>query len=149
MEARLSQISGFSTGQPICIACHIEHRLDNNCPTWVRTVLCGSISLPAFIISVMPFPSTISNINPVISHSLIIYSQFRKHFNLREMCLFSPVASNHLFLPSMQDRTFNMWHERGLKCFNNLFIHSKPASFEQLLKEFNIPQLQFLSIPTD
>lgn len=128
-----------------CISYWTHHHLDNNCPTWVKLEinLCGSISLPALVGSPLPLPSTASITSPVINQTLKIYSQFRKHFNLPDMCLSSPIAFNHLFLPSMQDTSFNIWHGRGLKSFSDLFINNTFASFEQLSKKFNIPGSHF------
>lgn len=126
-----------------CMSYWTHHHLDRNCPTWVGTHFCGPVSLPALIGTSMPLPLNMSDITPVVSNSLKIYSQFRKHFNLQDICLSSPVAFNHLFPPSIQDTAFNVWHARGLKCFSDLFIDNKFASFEQLSKKFNIPSSQF------
>ena len=55
------------------------------------------------------------------------------------MSLSSPVALNHCFLPSTLDTAFNVWHRRGLKCFNDFFIDNIFASFTELSKKCNLP----------
>lgn len=128
-----------------CLSYWIYYHMDENCPIWVKMEKGhnSSISLAAVTGMPMPLPLNVADANPVISQSLRIYSQFRKHFNLLDMSLYSPVAFNHLFVPSVQDVAFNMWYRRGLKCFKDLFIENKFASFEILSKKFDIPRSHF------
>ncbi len=124
-----------------CMSHWTYYHLHQESPTWVKleTHSCGSASLAALMGAALSPSVNITNTNPVVSHSLKIYFQFRKHFNLQGISLFSPVASNHCFPPSTLDTAFNMWHRRGLKCLNDLFIDNIFASFTELSKKFILP----------
>lgn len=94
----------------------------------------------------------------------ISWAQFRKYFGLYNFSLFCPIASNHLFKPSIQDSVFQDWHRTGIEHFNYLFIDNTLASFEQNEKctpsisnfiryikarQYVLSNMSTLSIPTD
>ncbi|KAF3834082.1 hypothetical protein F7725_025286 [Dissostichus mawsoni] len=45
--------------------------------------------------------------------------------------------------PSLTDPSFRLWHGRGIRCVKDLFKNGHFISFEQLKKDFNIPQSCF------
>lgn len=122
-----------------CMSHWTSYKLYEESPTWgkLETHSGDSASLGALTGAVLPSSVNTTNTNPAFSHSLKIYFQLRKYFNLQEMSLFSTVASNHCFSPSTLDTAFTMWHRRGLKCFNDLFIDNTFASFTELSEKFN------------
>uniref|UniRef100_A0A669C0E2 Reverse transcriptase zinc-binding domain-containing protein n=1 Tax=Oreochromis niloticus TaxID=8128 RepID=A0A669C0E2_ORENI len=117
----------------------------SGCPDWVTMELHSdnSISLPAALCSPLSSSSFNSIPNPIVVHSLKIWGQFRKYFKLCDFSLLSPIASNHLFKPYIQDGGFVEWHRSGLTCFKYLFIANKLASFEQLANKYSLPPSHF------
>ena len=81
--------------------------------------------------------------NPVVSNSIRIWVQFRKHFNLDQINSLSPLSFNHLFAPSQVDQCFAGWHRHGLVFFDDLLDESSFLSFEALVKDHNIPRSHF------
>lgn len=104
---------------------------------------CGDLSLSALIGAAIPLPHNLVIKNPIVRTTNKIYSQFRQHFGLRNMSLFSPIASNFSFPPSKEDVTFRAWFRQGLKTFDDFYIENKFASFEQISTKFNIPPSGF------
>lgn len=81
--------------------------------------------------------------NPIASHTLRIWSQFRKYFGLQEASILSPVTSNIAFTPSNTDTAFLLWHRNGIRCIKDLFSNNTFLSFEQLRQRFNLPRTHF------
>ncbi|KAF3834483.1 hypothetical protein F7725_025687, partial [Dissostichus mawsoni] len=81
--------------------------------------------------------------NPVIQGSLKIWTQFRIHFKHKQALIASPILANVNFSPSLTDPSFRLWHGRGIRCVKDLFKNGHFISFEQLKKDFNIPQSCF------
>ena len=107
--------------------------------------VCASnpVSLPTLLGAALPLTSDIPKSNPVVKHSLLIWGQFRKSFGLQLFSLKSPIAANHLFAPSMADGAFKIWHRKGLKCFDDLYIDNCFLSFSQLTETFGIAKTHF------
>lgn len=76
--------------------------------------------------------------NPVIQHSLKIWSQFRRFFNLQDVSFLSPLLHNHLFTPSKLDLAFRAWHSNGVCFLKDLYIDGVFASFNQLFEKCNL-----------
>ena len=75
-------------------------QLEQACsPLNLRSILCTQSppSLPQF------------SSNPVVYHSVRIWSQFRRHFNLQTTSVHSPLKNNYNFPPSLSDSTFGIW----------------------------------------
>ena len=105
---------------------------DKEGPVWADMELRAS--LPVSPISILtPLPLNIKvpelNSNLVIQNSIKIWGQFRKHFNLTNICSFFPIMSNHLSAPSLIDQAFVVWHKRDLVYFQDLFAEDGFASF--------------------
>lgn len=121
-----------------CLLFWRHFHLEPTSPAWVTMEVCASnpVSLPALLGAALPLASDIPKSNPVVKHSLLIWGQFRKSFGLQLFSLKSPIAANHLFAPSMADGAFNIWHRKGLRCFEDLYIDNCFASFSQLTETF-------------
>lgn len=79
----------------------------------------------------------------MVQNSIKIWAQFRKHFNLTNICRFSPITFNHLFAPSQIDQAFAIWHRSGLVYFQDLFTDDGIASFKFLCEDHNLPKSHY------
>uniref|UniRef100_A0AAY4CMV8 Reverse transcriptase zinc-binding domain-containing protein n=1 Tax=Denticeps clupeoides TaxID=299321 RepID=A0AAY4CMV8_9TELE len=118
---------------------------DNPGPAWADMELRGDSGLCP--ISLMSAPISMQRfsrlLNPVVKHSLKIWLQFRKHFRINQLSLFSPLLNNHLFLPSQTDAAFQTWQNNGLIFIKDLFAEGTLLTFELLQKSYNIPKSNF------
>ncbi|KAF3856803.1 hypothetical protein F7725_017526 [Dissostichus mawsoni] len=81
--------------------------------------------------------------NPVVRHTLKVWVQFRRSFGHKDFSLLSPVASNHFFVPSRHDSTFQGWHGKGISQFKDMFTNGNFMSFDQLSEKYNLPKTHF------
>ncbi|CAI5657319.1 unnamed protein product [Oreochromis niloticus] len=128
-----------------CLLYWRHYHLEPSPPVWVamESYLSGKISLPATLGSSLPLASPLPSNNRVVQQSLRIWSQFRQSLGLRAFSLQSPVAANHLFVPSMADNAFHIWHRKGLKSFADLYEDRQFVSFSQISTKFGIAAAQF------
>ena len=91
----------------------------------------------------IPLHSPQSCRNPVVCHSLKIWSQFRKRYGLVSMSVYSPITANHLFPPSLQDNTFTCWLRNGVVNIKMLYKDAIFMSFDQVRQEFSLPAHHF------
>ena len=128
-----------------CLLYWKNFHLDPSSPAWVTMDVCASnpVSLPILLGAPLPLTSDIPQSNPVVKHSLLIWGQFRRSFGLQLFLLKSPIAANHLFAPSMADGAFKIWHRKGLKCFDDLYIDNCFVSFSKLNETFGIANTHF------
>ncbi len=82
--------------------------------------------------------------NPVVSHTLKIWSQVRKCFGWQAGSLQSPIMKNHSFAPSFKNTIFDDWVGKGIHNFIDTFIDKVFSSFKQLQNKHNIPRSHFL-----
>lgn len=101
------------------------------------------VSLCSLICAPLPLSKNYWTNNPVIQGSLKIWTQFRIHFKHKQALIASPILANVNFSPSLTDPSFRLWHRRGIRCVKDLFKNGHFISFEQLKKDFNIPQSCF------
>ena len=101
------------------------------------------MSLRSLICAPLPLSKHHWTNNPIIHDCLRIWSQLRIHFELWKALITSPILSNVNFTPSLTDPSFKLWHRRGIKCVKDLFKEGHFMSFEQLKKDFDIPQSAF------
>lgn len=82
---------------------------DNSGPAWVEMErsCSDSLSLPAVIGASIPLSKNLTISNPIVSNSVKIRVQLRKHFGLLRMSLLTPIASNTFFPPSVLDAVFH------------------------------------------
>uniref|UniRef100_A0A3B3CPH8 Reverse transcriptase domain-containing protein n=1 Tax=Oryzias melastigma TaxID=30732 RepID=A0A3B3CPH8_ORYME len=114
-------------------------------PPWVEMekLSFGSLSLPSLIGAQLPLSKPLVIDNPVVRESVKICHQFRKHFGYLGLSLFSPVASNYFFAPSILDATFQEWLNGGITTFNQLFFENQFVSFQQLSNSYSLPATHF------
>ena len=82
----------------------------------------GSTSPVALLCSKLPFAQPISafTTNPIVIHSIKIWNQFRRTFNLTDLSHATPLIRNHMFVPSMIDEAFNVWARNGIGALSDL-----------------------------
>lgn len=54
-----------------------------------------------------------------------------------------PLNANPLFRPSLLDGAFQIWFKKGLHSVGDLFINGLFGSFDQLVKDYNLPKSHF------
>jgi len=118
---------------------HVQSDPLENAPEWVKIETQG-LPFHSLVTSQLPLAIRTSYINPVISHTLKIWTQFRKQFGLQKVSLMAPIVSNHLFTPAQLDLSFHAWHGNGIRVVKDLYIEGVFASFAQLAEKFGLPQ---------
>lgn len=98
-------------------------------PATLTSILCTSI----------PSKHTTVAKNPVVKHSLRIWSQFRLSLGLKGRSLTAPILYNISFPLSSLDEAFNIWRDHDLITVGQLYINNTFASFTQLQEKFNLP----------
>lgn len=91
-------------------------------PTWVtmETEICPSfLPLPSLFTS-FPKKSNYSSSNPVTKHSLRIWRQFRKRFNLTHTSGFMPLTD--IFPAAQSDPAFRSWYDNGIVFFFTIYL---------------------------
>lgn len=120
---------------------------DDTVPPWVtiENSSTGPVSLVSLLCTKLPLAKPISSftLNPLVIHSLKIWYQFRRHFALTELSLVAPPQGHCMFAPSITDRAFSMWSDRGIMSMYDLFYDNVFIAFEQLVQKFNIPRAHF------
>lgn len=117
-------------------------------PDWllIESNSCRPISLSALLCSSIPLHPPQSCQNPVVLHSLKIWSQFHKHYGLVSMSIFAPVMANHLFPASLLDNAFIQWFKNGVLNIKTLYKDSIFMSFDQVRQTFALPAHSFSDI---
>lgn len=94
----------------------------NDCPTWLLMETASTqTSLRSWLFSRSPAPTTAVSTSPVVTQSLKIWQQFRKHFDRQEPSTLAPAYWNHSFLPSTTDSAFQLWSDRGIGSIKDLY----------------------------
>jgi len=126
-------------------ACNIQkclywgNNLISEPPCWVYLEQSSArLSLHSVICSQLPLPTNISS-NLVVSHSIKIWAQFRKHTGLHRSSILSPIFKNHNFSPSNMDVAFRIWSDKGIKIIDDLYDSGVFLSFNNLSKQFDLP----------
>ena len=119
--------------------------LQKNPPLWfsIENACYHPSSLPAMLFSALPTVDPDSLHNPVISHSLKIWSQIRKSYGWQSCSLHSLLIKNHVFAPCFTNTLFKNWFEKGIHTFLDIFIDQVFPTFEQIQENYNIPRSQF------
>lgn len=117
-----------------------------NTPLWVEMEQsCANFKLSSLICSSLPLmgKNYFSAPNPVLTHTLKIWAQFRRHFGLQSASILGPMVSNCLFPPSYVDSAFCVWEERGIRLLRDLYFDNTFCSFEELARKFALPRSHF------
>lgn len=88
----------------------------------------------------LPLLNTNLKSSVIVSNSIRIWAQFRRHFGLQGASVLSPIKSNHMFTPSCTDPAFTVWFNNGIKSIYNLYIEDTFASFSQLSELYSLPK---------
>lgn len=75
--------------------------------------------------------------NPVVTETLKIWSQIRRHFGWLTLPLATPICNNHLFVPAKMDLRFSVLEHKGLGTLGDLYVNDVFASFNELVTRFN------------
>lgn len=81
--------------------------------------------------------------NLIVKITLKIWAQFKRFFGLQSFSIYAPIASNHVFSPSLSDSGFLFWSRCGINTFHGLYIDGTFASFQQLREKFSLPNQHF------
>ena len=110
-------------------------------PPWCRfeAQSCGSSSAMALLTSSIPTNLSGHTNNPVVSSTLKIWYQFRRHFKFTSASTLAPLLGNHLFRPALSDPTFSVWHEKGLRTLRELYKDNTFRRFTDISSKFELP----------
>ena len=100
---------------------------------------CSPVSLYTLLTGPVATNPSGLTCNPVVNDTLKIWFQFRKQFEFTAPTALTPLLKNPVFKPTFTDPTFFLWHDRGLKCFGDLYRGGILCSFADLATEFNLP----------
>jgi len=78
-----------------------------------------------------------------VHSSLGILKQIKKFLGITQPSLYSPICENHNFIPALSDRIFQMWNNKGLSTFNELYTDGHFSSFDHLLSRFHLSHYHF------
>ncbi|CAI5697409.1 unnamed protein product [Oreochromis niloticus] len=80
--------------------------------------------------------------NSVVSNSLKIWSQIRRHFHWHQCSISTPLIHNQAYT-LLSGSTFQLWNSKGIHTIKDLFIDNLFPSFQQLQKNFSIENRDF------
>lgn len=108
---------------------------------WCKLELlsCKESSIPALLYSSLPIKPSQYTDSQVVLNTLKIWYQFRRHFKFTAGSSLCPLINNHLFLPSLSDSVFSVWHNRGIKNLRHLYAGGVFDSFDNLSSKYNLP----------
>lgn len=125
-----------------CSINKLNHWLDRGADTglsWAQIELRSSkFSLQSLLTARLPLKTHVSR-NPVVTNSLKIWIQFRKHYGLNEPSTLAPIVKNHLFPPSLSDPTCNIWWNKGLLHVKDLYKENIFTDFTELAARLELP----------
>ncbi len=118
---------------------HWRNNINSELPSWAYLEQSSArLSLNSVISSQLPLPVNFSS-NLVVSHSVKIWTQFRKHTGLHRSSILSPIFKHHCFAPSIMDEAFRIWFDKGIKTIDDLYESGIFSSFNNLSKRFDLP----------
>lgn len=110
--------------------------------TGMEKETCKPISLRALIYSALPIPKCNFK-NPVVSHSIKIWTQIRKYYGWNDTSIQAPLTNNQAFTLSISKISFLQWNHKGLQLIKDLFIDNIFPTFQQLQQKFNLNSNDF------
>ncbi len=118
---------------------------DDQPPPWLRIeeAACGKSSLMSLLCLPLSLSPLTFSKNVIVKNCLKIWCQFRRHFTVQSTPLLCPVHRNPLFPPSLTDKAFAAWLNRGIISIKHLYFDGTFASFEHLSQVFNLPGSHF------
>lgn len=98
-----------------------RNNINSELPCWAYLEQSSArLSLNSVISSQLPLPANFS-LNLVVSHSVKIWTQWRKHTGLHRSSILSPIFKNHCFVPFIMDEAFQIWFNKGIKTIDDLY----------------------------
>lgn len=121
---------------------HIE---TDDFPTWIHMESHSVIksSLPALLLSNLNTPLKSITKHFVVHSSLRILKQIKKFLGITRPSVHSSICKNHNFTPGLSNRIFQLWNNKGLSTFNDLYTDGRFASFEHLLGRYSLSHSHF------
>lgn len=93
----------------------------------------------SILCSQLPLSFSLVRDNPIAKGTLVIWSQFRKHFGLHGPSPLTPLFKNCNFMPSVTDSAFNVWCSKGIKNVKDLYSNNVFSSFAELSYKYQLP----------
>lgn len=81
--------------------------------------------------------------NVIVTQSLRILKQFKKCLGVQNISFHSPITNNHLFRPSLLDRGFQTWQDKGIHSIGDLYIENTLPGFEQVSAKYKLSNAHF------
>ena len=81
--------------------------------------------------------------NLIVNQTVKIWTQFRRHFDLKNTSIFAPIWGNHTFPPASLDACFQLWHTKGIQFLFNLFSDGQFLQFSELCEAFTLHKSNF------
>uniref|UniRef100_A0A8C5H2E5 Reverse transcriptase domain-containing protein n=1 Tax=Gouania willdenowi TaxID=441366 RepID=A0A8C5H2E5_GOUWI len=110
---------------------------------------CSLSSLDALLASSLPLDPSGFTGNLVVRSTLRIWYQFRSHFKFLSPSPKAPLIKNHLFTASYMDNVALQWHNKGIRCFRDLYKDGVFYSYAGLSGDFELPathQFRFFQV---
>ncbi len=112
----------------------------DDCPPWVHSEIASTKgTLYSAICFQLPLAISRISSNLVVTSTIKIWVQFRKHFGLHRASIHTPILNNHFFSPSYSDPAFRIWPINGLVELNDLYEDGVFASFSFLSTKYSLP----------
>lgn len=109
----------------------------------IESASCLPSSLAALVYAPLSFPCENFIKNSLVRSTIKIWKQMRRHFGWQTMSPKSPINSNHVFNPSIIDKSFKSWNAKGIRVINDLYYEGVFCSFQQMCEQFHIPKNHF------
>lgn len=144
-------------------ACNIQNNLHwvhfnkDQCDSWVSIEYATSHQhLGSLGCAALAPPAIQSNL--IVSQTIKIWTQFRRHFGLKNTSIYAPIWGNHNFPPASLDASYQVCHAKGIKFLFNLFSDGqfcselRPLIFQSQVssntyKSKALPKKPFSSFP--
>lgn len=82
--------------------------------------------------------------NPMVKNMIAVWYKVTNYFvEPSSLSVFSPIWGNDFFSPGKADGGFKAWAKKGLQKIGDVYKQNVLMSFEELVKEFDIPRNHF------
>lgn len=121
---------------------HWVHFNKDQCDSWVSIEYATSHQhLGSLVCAALTPPAILSNL--IVSQTIKIWTQFRRHFGLKNTSIYAPIWGNHNFPSASLDASYQVWHAKGIKSLFNLFSDGQFRSLSELSETFDLPKSSF------
>lgn len=120
---------------------HWVHFDRDQCDSWLTIEYTTSHLHLGSLVCAALAPMTIQSNIIVITAK--IWAQFRRHFGLTNISIYSPIWENHNCPPASFDASFQTWHTKGIKLWLNLFAKGRFLQFSELSETFSLSKSNF------